>query len=66
MMTQKKEISCPTCHKKNTWLPDNQFRPFCSERCKLIDLGSWADEKFKVPGETANPNETSKHDEDEE
>jgi endogenous inhibitor of DNA gyrase (YacG/DUF329 family) len=30
------------------WLPENQYRPFCSERCKLIDLGDWAMEKYRV------------------
>ncbi len=33
----------------------NPFRPFCSERCKLIDLGQWADEKFRIPSEEAVP-----------
>lgn len=49
----KKDISCPHCGKKGTYTPDNKYRPFCSERCKLIDLGDWADEKHKVPGEPA-------------
>jgi endogenous inhibitor of DNA gyrase (YacG/DUF329 family) len=31
------------------WTPRNEFRPFCSERCKLIDLGAWADEKHSIP-----------------
>jgi endogenous inhibitor of DNA gyrase (YacG/DUF329 family) len=35
------------------WTPENRFRPFCSERCKLIDLGQWANEGYRVPGETA-------------
>ncbi len=33
---------CPTCNKQLTWSTSNKFRPFCSERCKLIDLGAWA------------------------
>jgi hypothetical protein len=33
------------------WRPENRNRPFCSERCKLIDLGDWATEKFRVPVE---------------
>jgi len=45
------EVSCPTCGKKNTWSPDNKFRPFCSDRCKLIDLGEWASESRKIAGE---------------
>ena len=62
MNIQKKDISCPQCGKKDTWKPDNSFRPFCSERCKLIDLGDWASEKHSVPGEPVDPN---KSDEDE-
>jgi uncharacterized protein len=45
------KISCPTCGKKGTFTPSNVFRPFCSDRCKLIDLGDWAAEKHRVPGE---------------
>jgi hypothetical protein len=33
------------------WRPENAFRPFCGERCKLIDLGAWANEGYKVPSE---------------
>jgi uncharacterized protein len=42
-------VSCPTCHAEVVWTTSNQFRPFCSERCKLIDLGAWADERYRVP-----------------
>jgi len=31
------------------WTPENSWRPFCSERCKLIDLGAWATERYRVP-----------------
>lgn len=55
MTIQTKDINCPTCGKKETWTPENKFRPFCSERCKLIDLGDWADEKHRVAGEAINP-----------
>ncbi len=41
-------IICPTCKKETTW-ENNEFRPFCSERCKLIDFGAWADEEYRVP-----------------
>ena len=54
MTTSKKEIPCPHCGKKGAWTTDNKYRPFCSERCKLIDLGDWADEKHRVPGDPAN------------
>ncbi|MGE0029510.1 MAG: DNA gyrase inhibitor YacG [Steroidobacteraceae bacterium] len=44
------EVSCPRCGKLHPW-QGNQFRPFCSERCKLIDLGAWLEEKHAIPGE---------------
>ena len=42
-------VTCPTCGKHVLWTTDNVWRPFCSERCKLIDLGAWATEKYRVP-----------------
>ncbi|MCW5586842.1 MAG: DNA gyrase inhibitor YacG [Chromatiales bacterium] len=40
------EVACPTCGKKIEWTPAQKWRPFCSERCKMIDLGEWlAEEK---------------------
>ena len=42
-------VSCPRCGKSVEWTPENSFRPFCSERCKLIDFGAWATEKYRVP-----------------
>lgn len=44
---------CPTCQKPATWR-DNPNRPFCSERCKLIDLGAWASESYTITGNTAD------------
>ena len=44
-------VACPTCGKPSEWRPENAFRPFCSERCKLIDLGAWAEERYKVASE---------------
>ena len=41
-------MNCPNCGKPINW-QDNPFRPFCSERCKLIDFGKWADEEYRVP-----------------
>ena len=46
-------VSCPTCGKKVAWLPINRFRPFCSERCKNMDLGAWASERFRMPTQDA-------------
>ena len=42
-------VECPTCSAKVEWKPENKFRPFCSERCKKIDLGAWAEEKYAIP-----------------
>ena len=41
-------VTCPQCGKKHQWDTGNRFRPFCSERCKLIDLGKWANEEYRV------------------
>ena len=51
--TKKADICCPHCNKKGTWKQDNPARPFCSPRCKLIDLGAWADESRRIPGDSA-------------
>lgn len=45
-------VKCPNCGKEAEY-NDNEFRPFCSERCKLIDFGAWADEEFSLPTENA-------------
>jgi endogenous inhibitor of DNA gyrase (YacG/DUF329 family) len=42
-------VDCPTCGTKVEWTEKNKFRPFCSERCKQIDLGAWAEEKYAIP-----------------
>ena len=46
-------VRCPQCGGLSPWNPDNKFRPFCSERCKLIDLGAWASESYRVPVQEA-------------
>jgi len=43
------KVKCPTCQQSVEYSSDNAFRPFCSDRCKLIDLGEWASEGYKVP-----------------
>jgi endogenous inhibitor of DNA gyrase (YacG/DUF329 family) len=50
-----KKLHCPTCGKALVWDKNNPYRPFCSERCKLIDLGEWASESHRIPGEKVNP-----------
>ena len=39
--------TCPLCHQKAAWV-DNPWRPFCSERCQMVDLGRWANEEYRV------------------
>ena len=46
-----KIVKCPTCQKEVEWIPSSTFRPFCSDRCRLIDLGEWASEKHAIPDE---------------
>jgi hypothetical protein len=43
------KVKCPTCKKKTEW-EGNPYRPFCSERCKLIDLGAWASGEYVIKG----------------
>ena len=47
----KKIVKCPTCEKEVEWSDENQWRPFCSERCRLIDLGEWVNESRRIPTE---------------
>ena len=47
------KVKCPTCRKEVAW-DNNPHRPFCSERCQLIDLGAWAEERYRVPAEDMN------------
>jgi endogenous inhibitor of DNA gyrase (YacG/DUF329 family) len=46
-------IKCPTCQVEVVWTTEQRWRPFCSERCKLIDLGSWFDESNAIPDNAA-------------
>ncbi len=46
---EAKQIKCPQCGRFTFYSLENPTRPFCSERCRLIDLGQWADEAYKVP-----------------
>lgn len=56
MMSENKTtvVSCPQCKSAVAWGPQSPFRPFCSERCKLMDLGAWADEQYRVPATQAS------------
>lgn len=44
-------LACRQCQTMTTW-HNNPYRPFCSERCKLIDLGAWASESYTIPVES--------------
>ncbi|WP_020562630.1 DNA gyrase inhibitor YacG [Methylosarcina fibrata] len=44
-------VKCPTCKRPIPWTPEQKYKPFCSERCKLIDLGEWVMEEKRIPGE---------------
>ncbi|KKB61887.1 hypothetical protein WM40_20550 [Robbsia andropogonis] len=48
-------VKCPTCGASVEWKPENRFRPFCSERCKQIDLGAWAAEKYTISSDAQDP-----------
>ncbi len=54
-----KTVKCPICGKDSVW-EDNPFRPFCSERCRLIDLGKWASEDYRIPGNRKDVREEGK------
>lgn len=53
--TKPPVVACPTCAAAVAWTSENRWKPFCSERCKLIDLGQWATEKYRVPVEAQEP-----------
>lgn len=53
---KKLEVTCPTCKKKFNYYASD-FRPFCSERCRLIDLGQWLNESYSVPVEKLSDEE---------
>lgn len=47
------KVKCPNCTKETEY-KGNEFRPFCSERCKLIDFGAWADGDYALPAQTSS------------
>lgn len=48
-MSDATQVSCPTCGIKVVWSEASPYRPFCSKRCQLIDLGEWAAEEKRIP-----------------
>lgn len=44
-----RKVRCPQCGGDSLWASENPWRPFCSERCKQIDLGAWASDAYRIP-----------------
>ena len=57
MNTRVLEVNCPTCMKRVIWSEASPWRPFCSQRCKLIDFGDWASERNSIPAESPLPDD---------
>lgn len=57
-------VRCPKCRTEVTW-EGNPHRPFCSERCRLLDLGAWAEGRYRVPGKNIETEDKSDDDDDE-
>ena len=57
------KVKCPTCHKEVPW-KGNPHRPFCSDRCRLIDLGAWSQERYRIAGEEFDQRDDNDDDED--
>ena len=48
---EPRRVPCPTCKRPAVFAPSNPSRPFCSERCRGVDLGAWASESFRMPAD---------------
>lgn len=55
-------VKCPNCGRSVPWIPEQPSKPFCSERCKLIDLGEWAMEEKTIPGESLSLDDDDNND----
>lgn len=55
-------VTCPACHGESIYAVTNPYRPFCSERCRNIDLGNWANEDFRVKLESEVDTDQIGHD----
>jgi uncharacterized protein len=54
-----RQVPCPSCRRPALYGPANPWRPFCSERCRSVDLGAWASEQFRVPAEAPPDDDTA-------
>lgn len=67
-MSTPRIVRCPQCGKPVPWTAESKWRPFCSERCRTLDLGAWLSDRYRVaideaPGESApdaSPGETGR------
>jgi len=50
-MASIRQVKCPTCGTPVAWVESSRFRPFCSERCRTMDLGDWAAERHRIAGD---------------
>lgn len=50
------KVNCPQCKKEVIWGPESPYRPFCSKRCQLIDLGEWSEEQHVIKGSSQSLN----------
>ncbi len=57
------EVKCPTCRERVPW-ENNPYRPFCSERCRLIDLGAWAEGRYRIPGNRVEDDSEKENEDD--
>lgn len=57
--SEHESVSCPTCERNVKWSVESPFRPFCSERCKLIDLGEWVEERREIVHDVFHDSSTS-------
>lgn len=57
------KVKCPTCRKEVEW-ENNPHRPFCRERCRLIDLGAWTQERYRIAGEEVDYNRADDDDDE--
>lgn len=61
---QVPRVRCPTCQREVPFTPESEFRPFCSDRCRMVDLGAWFAEERRIPGESVTaPDEPASPDE---
>lgn len=58
-------VKCPRCKTEIPYSTENAFRPFCSERCRLIDLGQWASEGYRIPLHEQTPLQSPNFEDDE-